>query len=65
MRLFGRTLYDLGFDHVRRGQRFFTVRGVKREDDAVLVVSAGLGSSRIPLRLNCPPEIHLITLSRR
>jgi predicted MPP superfamily phosphohydrolase len=64
-RLFGLSPYDLGFDHVRRGQRFFTARGVKREGDGFLVVSGGLGSSRVPLRLNCPPEIQLITLARR
>ncbi len=63
MRLGGRTLYDLGFEGVRRGQRFFTVRGVLREEGAVVVVSAGLGSSKIPIRLYCPPEIQLITLA--
>lgn len=64
MRLLGRSPYDLGFDHVRRGQRFFAARGVRREGDTFLVVSGGLGSSRIPLRLNCPPEIQWIALKR-
>ncbi len=64
IRLWGRTLYDLGFDRVRRGQRLFAARGVVREAGTVAVVSAGLGSSRIPLRLFCPPEIQLITLSK-
>ena len=27
------------------------------EDERHLVVSAGLGTSGLPLRLNCPPEI--------
>ena len=60
--LMGRTLFDFGFDGVRPAQRFFTARGVRREAGATVVVSGGLGSSRIPLRINCPPEIHLITL---
>ncbi len=63
VRLMGRTLYDFGFDGVRPAQRFFTVRGVRREEGATVVVSGGLGSSRIPLRINCPPEIQLIMLS--
>jgi len=63
VRLFGRTLYDFRFDRVRPGgQRFFITRGVRREGDAVLVVSGGLGSSRLPLRINCPPELQLLTL---
>ncbi len=61
--LMGRTLYDFGFDGVCPNQRFFTVRGVRREEDATVLVSGGLGSSRIPLRINCSPEIQLITLS--
>lgn len=63
VRLMGRTLYDFGYDSVRPGQRFFTVRGVRREGGATVVVSGGLGSSRIPLRINCPPEIQLIALT--
>jgi predicted MPP superfamily phosphohydrolase len=65
MRAVGLTLYNLGYEGVRpRLQRFFTVRGLKREEGSVLVVSGGLGSSKIPLRINCPPEMQLITLSR-
>jgi predicted MPP superfamily phosphohydrolase len=59
------SLYSLGYDRVRRGQRFFTIRGVKREAGAILVVSGGLGSSKIPLRIHCPPEMQLITLHKR
>lgn len=61
-RLFGKTPYDFHFDGVRRGQPFFTARGVVREQNATVVVTAGLGSSKIPLRINCPPEFWLITL---
>lgn len=62
VRLMGRTLYDFGFDKVRPDQKFFTVRGIRRDEGATVVVSGGLGSSRIPLRINCPPEIQIITL---
>ena len=63
MRLGRLTLYSFGFDYVRSGQRFFTARGLKREAGAALVVSGGLGSSKLPLRVNCPPEMQLITLN--
>ena len=65
VRLLGLTPYDFLYDGVPpRGQRFFTVRGVRREGDSVLVVSGGLGSSKLPLRINCPPEMQMITLRR-
>ncbi len=65
IRIGGFTPYILMYDRVRRRQRFFAVRGLKREAGAVLVVSGGLGSSKIPLRINCPPEMQLITLHRK
>ena len=64
-RLFGLTLYDFCYDGVRRGQPFFTARGILREQGATVVVTAGLGSSKIPLRIHCPPELWLITLRGR
>ncbi len=60
----GLTLYSLGYEGVRSRQRFFTVRGLVREGGSMLVVSGGLGSSKFPLRINCPPEMQLITLLR-
>lgn len=65
MRLLGLSLYSFGYDRVRRRQRFFAVRGLKREAGAVLVVSGGLGSSKVPLRIHCPPEMQLITLHKK
>lgn len=62
MRLCGLTIYSFGFDRVRPRQRYFATRGVRREAGAALVVSGGLGSSKIPLRIHCPPEVQLITL---
>jgi len=63
-RLGSLTPYSFGYDRVRRGQRFFAIRGLKREAGAALVVSGGLGSSKIPLRIHCPPEMQLITLRK-
>lgn len=65
MRIFGLSLYSFGYDRARRRQRFFAVRGLKREAGVVLMVSGGLGSSKIPLRIHCPPEMQLITLHKK
>ena len=65
IRLGSLSLYSLGYDRVRRHQRFFAIRGLKREGDSALVVSGGLGSSKIPLRVHCPPEMQLITLHKK
>jgi len=43
------------------GERF--VRGLIVEDGRHLLVSAGLGTSGLPIRLFAPPEIHLLELS--
>lgn len=65
VRLMNLTPYNFFFDGVKPfGQRFFTARGVVREDGATVVVTAGLGSSKIPIRINCPPEMQLITLEK-
>lgn len=65
IRLGGLTLYSFGYDRLRRRQRFFAIQGLKREAGAVLVVSGGLGSSKLPLRIHCPPEMQLITLHKK
>lgn len=44
----------------RHGQRY--VCGLVREAGKTLIVSAGLGTSGLPLRLNAPPDLWLITL---
>jgi predicted MPP superfamily phosphohydrolase len=36
--------------------------GVRREGDRTVVVTAGLGTSRGPFRLNAPPDLWLLTL---
>ncbi len=43
------------------GERF--VRGLIVDDGRHLLVSAGLGTSGLPIRLFAPPEIHLLELS--
>jgi uncharacterized protein len=37
-------------------------RGMRRIGPLVLYTNAGIGTIRIPMRLNCPPEVTLITL---
>jgi hypothetical protein len=39
-------------------------RGLWREGAMVGYTSCGLGTGRLPLRFNCPPELTLITLRR-
>lgn len=38
------------------------VSGIYKENGSQMYVSRGIGSSSVPLRLNCPPEITKITL---
>lgn len=40
------------------------IRGIHRIGGLTLYTSTGLGTIRVPVRLNCPPEITLITLRR-
>ena len=48
--------------HTRLGRRF--IEGVHRLDDTVLVVSRGVGVTRLPIRLLCPPEVTTWRLTR-
>ena len=52
---------------VAPGQGFFPKYdfGLYRESEAVMVVSRGLGNSIIPLRINNPPELVIVTLKRK
>jgi predicted MPP superfamily phosphohydrolase len=40
------------------------LEGWYREGDSRMYVSRGLGWSHLPIRLNCPPEISIITIGR-
>lgn len=43
--------------------RFPVVEGSLRRDDTLLFVSRGIGTIYLPLRINCPPEVAILTLS--
>lgn len=41
------------------------IRGLTRVNDSQVFVSSGVGTSGMPWRINCPPEINLLTLRCR
>jgi hypothetical protein len=43
-------------------QKFPTVAGVARRHRTALFVSRGVGTIYVPVRINCPPEVALLTL---
>jgi predicted MPP superfamily phosphohydrolase len=43
-------------------QDFPILAGVKREINTTLFVSRGVGTVYVPVRLNCPPEVSVLTL---
>jgi hypothetical protein len=43
-------------------QRFPVVAGVGRRGRATMFVSRGVGTVYVPVRLNCPPEVAILTL---
>lgn len=43
-------------------QRFPVVSGVARQAGTTMFVSRGLGTVFIPVRMNCPPEVAILTL---
>ena len=45
-------------------QRFPVVSGEGRRDATTVFVSRGLGTVFIPVRMNCPPEVAILTLRR-
>lgn len=44
---------------------FPTMEGTLERENTVLFVSRGIGMVYVPVRLNCPPEVALLTLGRR
>jgi predicted MPP superfamily phosphohydrolase len=44
--------------------RFPVVHGSARRRDTTLFVSRGVGTVVLPLRINCPPEVVILTLAR-
>jgi predicted MPP superfamily phosphohydrolase len=43
-------------------RKFPVVAGLARQDKTTLFVSRGVGTVYVPIRLNCPPEVVLLTL---
>ncbi len=46
-------------------KRFPIVQGVGAQDNTSIFVSRGLGTVYIPVRINCPPEVAMVTLRRK
>ena len=44
-------------------QKFPVVYGMARQDSTTLFVSRGLGTVYVPVRVNCPPEVAVLTLT--
>jgi predicted MPP superfamily phosphohydrolase len=45
-------------------RRFPVLAGLAQQDDTSIFVSRGVGTVYVPVRLNCPPEVALVTLRR-
>ena len=61
-RFFGLTPYSLGFELRERAGRV-GIDGWSYEAGFPTLVSRGIGTSRLPFRLNAPPAVHMITLT--
>ena len=46
-------------------RRFPVVAGVGQRENTSIFVSRGVGTIYVPLRINCPPEVAVLTLKRR
>lgn len=44
---------------------FPTMQGTLARENSVLFVSRGIGMVYVPMRVNCPPEVAILTLARR
>ena len=45
-------------------QRFPVVAGIGRQRNTTMFVSRGIGTVFVPVRMNCPPEVAVLTLRR-
>ena len=45
-------------------QKFPVVAGIGRRDKTTMFVSRGVGTVYVPVRVNCPPEVAVLTLQR-
>lgn len=53
-----------GFGAIAR-RRFPVVQGIGQRGNTSIFVSRGVGTVYVPVRLNCPPEVAVVTLKRR
>ena len=58
--LLGLTPYSIGFESISNRQRSARIAGLKAVKGGQLLVSKGIGASRIQLRLGVRPEINLL-----
>jgi predicted MPP superfamily phosphohydrolase len=47
------------------GRKFPVLAGTGTTDNATVFVSRGVGTVYVPVRINCPPEVAVLTLRRR
>jgi hypothetical protein len=52
-----------GLDRATR-RRFPILQGLGSKNDTSIFVSRGVGTVYVPVRINCPPEVALLTLAR-
>jgi uncharacterized protein len=45
-------------------RRFPVLAGLARKEDTSIFVSRGVGTVYVPVRINCPPEVAIVTLKR-
>ena len=45
-------------------QKFPVVAGLARRERTTIFVSRGIGTVYVPVRINCPPEVAILTLQR-
>jgi hypothetical protein len=46
-------------------RKFPVVSGIARRDNTTIFVSRGVGTIYVPYRLNCPPDVAILTLARK
>ena len=57
--LFGLTPYSIGYERANKHRHFY-LNGQHQIGHAQLIVSNGIGTSKLPLRVGAPPELHLV-----
>jgi hypothetical protein len=45
-------------------RRFPVIEGIGRQGNSTVFVSRGVGTVYLPIRLNCPPEVAILSLTR-